>query len=65
MRGQLVLALGPIQLSEVVERDADVRVVGTQRLFADFESAFAEGLGQVVLALGVVQASEVVERGAD
>ena len=60
-----VAALGSVQPGQVVERGADVGVVGAQRLLADGERALVERLGLGVAALVAVQRGQVVERGAD
>ena len=56
-----VAALGSVQVGQVVERGADVGVVGPQRLLTDREAALVERLGLGVAALGLVQLGQVVE----
>ncbi len=60
-----VAALAPLEHGQVVERGADIGVVGAERLLADREGALVERLGLGVAALGPVQLGQVVERRGD
>ena len=57
-----VAALGAIQRRQVVERGADIGVVGAQRLLADGQRALVERLGLGVAALGLYSAARLLSQ---
>jgi hypothetical protein len=59
------VALAVVQQREVVERAADLEMVGAKGFFLDRKGASEQRLSLGIATLGVVQQRQVVERAAD